>query len=139
MISIALINNHDIHIIIALLMELNPAIGQSVLNDRLQDMVASGYKCVGVYDDDTLIGISGLWILVKYYIGKHFEMDNVYIKPQYRNAGIGKALIAWVDAYGKEQGCVGGEINCYVGNTEAHRFWERSGYEKIAFHFQKKI
>ncbi|WP_223897593.1 hypothetical protein [Sulfurovum sp. TSL1] len=29
--------------------------------------------------------------------------------------------------------------NCYINNKEAHRFWEKEGYEVIALHFQKKF
>ncbi|EQD69526.1 GCN5-related N-acetyltransferase, partial [mine drainage metagenome] len=39
-----------------------------------------GYQCAGLYDDGRLIGICGLWILTKYYVGKHIEPDNVVIQ-----------------------------------------------------------
>ena len=137
-IEIKEIENKDIYTIIPLLQVLNKGISEELLKERLEDMVKQNYVCVGVYDNDNLIGICGLWILTKYYVGKHIEPDNVLILPEYQNRDIGKKLMLWVDKYAKEQGCVASELNCYIGNKKAHHFWGKEGYEVIALHFQKK-
>ncbi|AUP81484.1 GNAT family N-acetyltransferase [Flavivirga eckloniae] len=139
MYSTKLIEEENIQSILPLLNKLNPKIEKNVLEERLNDMIKSNYKCVGLYDDEKLIGISGLWILTKYYVGKHIEPDNVYLLPEYQGKGLGKLLINWVLDYGKSNGCVASELNCYLGNTEGHKFWETMGYEKIAYHFAKKL
>ena len=137
--QIKLINNAEIYTIIPLLKILNGSIDDITLKLRLDEMITQGYKCAGVYDDTRLIGIGGLWIVTKYYVGKHIEPDNVIIHPDYSNQGIGKILMQWIYDYGKHEGCVASELNCYFGNIEAHKFWENEGYVYIAKHFQRKL
>jgi GNAT superfamily N-acetyltransferase len=133
------IESKNIYIIVPLLQLLNKNISEDVLKERLDVMVKQNYLCVGIFDGDKLVGMCGLWILTKYYVGKHIELDNVMILPKYQSQNIGHALMNWVDNFAKEQGCVASELNCYVGNKEAHKFWEKEEYEVIALHFNKKL
>ena len=102
-------------------------------------MILHGYQCVGVFERDKLIGISGIWLLMKYYIGKHIELDNVCILPEYRDKGIGKVLIEWIAEYAKSVGCEATELNCYTENELGQRFWKNQGYEAVGYHFRKKF
>lgn len=139
MYQIRLIPKDQLHSIIPLLRILNDAIEESTLQERLEDMQQRNYECAGVYEGDRLIGICGLWILNKYYVGKHIEPDNVMILPEYRNKGVGEELMAWVYEYGRSQGCIASELNCYVVNDKGIRFWLNQGYKIIGFHCQKKL
>ena len=138
-ITIRILEKKEIESIIPFLQLLDKNIGKDVLRRRLKDMLAVGYQCVGVFDQGRLIGISGLWVLTKYYVGKHFECDNVIIHPEYRSRGIGKTLILWMTDYAKSLGCVGSELNCYTGNKAGQDFWESLGYQKVAYHYKKSI
>ena len=139
MIEFRFIKNENIHSIIPLLQVLNKKISEEVLKTRLDDMIKQSYQCIGIFDDKQLIGICGIWILTKYYVGKHIEPDNIIILPEYRNKNIGKKLMIWIDEYAKENDCEASELNCYINNTKAHKFWEQEGYEVIALHYQKKF
>jgi diamine N-acetyltransferase len=139
MYSFNLIAPDKIYAIIPLLLQLNNKIDEETMRSRLSEMITQGYECVGVYDADKLIGISGLWILTKYYIGRHIEPDNVFILPEYRGKGIGEKLMEWIYAYAKSRGCVASELNCYVTNNGGQKFWINEGYKILAFHFQKQL
>jgi len=139
MVDIRLIPSEEIKTIIPLLHVLNSAISDEVLDARLQEMVVQGYRCVGIFDGERLIGCAGLWMLVKYYVGRHLEVDNVIILPEYRGQGIGKRLMQWIYDYARENDCEASELNCYVGNAEGQKFWMNEGYRVIGFHYQKKL
>lgn len=137
---IELIKSEDIFSIIPLLRVLNPTIPQEILENRLTEMLEQGYRCVGVFAESTkLVGICGLWIVTKYYVGKHIEPDNMVFLPEYRSKGLGKLLMAWVYEYAKTQGCIASELNCYLTNVHGQKFWENEGYQAIAYHYQKKF
>jgi len=138
-IEIKLIATDQIFSIIPLLHSLNPVIPEPVLRERLSEMIGQGYRCAGMYFDDNLIGICGLWIITKYYVGKHIEPDNVVILEAYRSKGLGKQLMAWVYDYAKSQGCIASELNCYVTNEKGQIFWEKEGYKKIGYHYQRAV
>ena len=139
MITFNFIDNKNIHSIIPFLQLLHNDISEEILKARLNEMIKENYKCIGIYDEKSMIGICGIWTLVKYYVGKHIELDNVIIVSQYQNKGIGSQLMGFIDNYSKEIGCVGNELNCYIHNEEGNRFWEKEGYQKIGYHYQKKF
>ncbi|WP_298539288.1 GNAT family N-acetyltransferase [uncultured Aquimarina sp.] len=139
MYSIKLIPKQDIEVVLPLLKELYPKITRITLKKRLAEMVFSGYECIGVYKNSELIGISGIWFLTKLYVGKHIEPDNVYILPEYQGKGIGNLLMNWIFEYAKSKNCIASELNCYTGNEEGQKFWEKQGYDLIAYHYQKKL
>jgi GNAT superfamily N-acetyltransferase len=116
-----------------------PYLPETLLETRLEEMVSQGYQCAGLYFDDQLIGICGLWIMTKFYVGKHIEPDNVFILPEYRRQGFGKQLLEWVYGCGKSQGCVASELNCYVTNEVGNAFWEQEGFAKIGYHCQRLL
>lgn len=134
-----LIPTGDISSIIPLLRILNDKITEETLQERLTEMVKNGYECMGAYDNDRLIGICGLWMLTKYYVGRHLEPDNVMILPEYRGKGIGEAMMERVYAYGRSKGCVASELNCYVTNSGGQKFWANEGYKIIGFHYQRAL
>ncbi len=129
----------DISSIIPLLRILNDKITEETLQERLAEMVKNGYECMGAYDNGRLIGICGLWVLTKYYVGRHVEPDNVMILPEYRGKGIGEAMMESVYAYGRSKGCVASELNCYVTNSGGQKFWANEGYKIIGFHYQRTL
>lgn len=138
-IEIRLISNEEIYSIIPLLQLLNATIPEHTLRERLAEMLTQGYKCAGLYHQGKLAGICGLWIMTKYYVGKHLEPDNVVILPEYRSKGLGKQLMAWVYQYAQAQGCIASELNCYLPNERGHAFWEQEGYNKTAYHYRRLI
>lgn len=146
MYQIRLIPQQEIKTIIPLVKILN-GLDESVLLERLEVMMQNNYKCIGVYDasaslstgQEKLIGISGIWTLTKFYIGKHIEPDNVVILPEYRNKGIGELMMKWIDNYAKEQNCDAIELNAYVENTKGVEFWKKAGFYIRGHHFQKLV
>ena len=139
MISFKLLNETNKSAIIPFLLLLDKKITEDILEVRLIEMFAQGYKCVGIFEEEKMIGISGLWIMTKYYVGKHIEPDNVIIHPDYRGAGVGEALMKWIYEYAISQNCIASELNCYVSNNAGQKFWINQGYKVIGFHYQKLL
>jgi GNAT superfamily N-acetyltransferase len=134
-----LIPNNELDTTIPFIRLLNPAQSDEEIRARFPEMIARGYLCAGVYDGERLIAVSGLWILLKHYVGRHIEPDNVIVHPDYRGKGVGEELMAWIYEYGRQQGCAATELNCYVNNEQGIKFWKAQGYEIVGHHFQKKL
>lgn len=139
MYQIRIIPEDQLEVTIPLLRELNPQISDELLRSRQKEMIAQNYHCAGIYDGEKLIGISGIWILIKYYVGKHVELDNVYLKKEYQGQGLGNQLVEWILNYAKNQGCEASELNCYIENEGGNKFWSNLGYKPIGYHYQKKL
>jgi len=138
-IEFKLIDRENMVSIVPLLLELDPGLSQNTVEQRLDQMLAQGYECAGIYDDSELVGICGIWTLIKYYVGKHLEPDNVYLRPAYRGQGIGALLQAWLESLAASRDCQALELNCYVTNTTGCEFWESVGYSQLGVHYQKMV
>ncbi len=134
------IDKKDILDILPLLQKLNTTTPHDILKTRVLEMIdCSNYECVGAFDQDKLIGISGLWYSVRHYVGKSVEPDHVVIDETYRGNNIGKQFFNWIYNYTKEKGYEAIELNTYTGNRKSHKFYYNEGFEIYGFHFVKVL
>jgi GNAT superfamily N-acetyltransferase len=61
------------------------------------------------------------------------------IDPSVRGQGLGRTLVAAAEEMLGASGCGLLEITCHMRRTDAHRFYERIGYEKTSLRFAKTI
>jgi GNAT superfamily N-acetyltransferase len=134
-----LIKSSDILNILPLLKELNTNTPDEVLSERIIEMTTQNYECVGVYIDDILIGMAGLWFCTRHYCGKSIEPDHVVITKSHQGKGIGKLLFNWIYEYAKSKGCSTTELNSFTGNTASHKFYYNEGFNILGFHFLKTL
>ena len=116
-----------------------PHITEPLLLERFKEMVAQNYECVGVYDRGQLIGVSGLWFCTRHYSGRSVELDHVFIEDPYRNKGLGTQFINWMENYVKSKGYQAIELNAYIDNAPSQKFYEKDGFQKLGYHFVKKM
>ncbi|TDQ29941.1 GNAT family N-acetyltransferase [Tenacibaculum caenipelagi] len=132
------IHKKNILSILPLLQKINTTTPLDILKIRVLEMIdCSNYECVGVYDENKLIGISGLWYSVRHYVGKSVEPDHVIIDETYRGNNIGKQFFNWIYEYTKSKGYEAIELNTYTGNRKSHKFYYNEGFEIYGFHFVK--
>ena len=136
-IEIKIISTKNILSILPLLKELNSTTNNTILENRVLEMSTQNYKCVGMYFNQELIGISGLWFLTRHYCGKTVEPDHVIINSNYRNKGLGKILFNWIYNYAQSIGYEATELNTYIKNVKSHKFYEDEGYKKLGYHYLK--
>ena len=80
-----IIDKNKINSIIPMVQELSEnKIPNSVLEARFGEMVTQNYECAVVYDNEKLIGDTGLWYCTRHYSGKSVELDHVIIDGNYR-------------------------------------------------------
>lgn len=121
--------------IMPLLTQVNKKDAADVLEKRLLEMVQQNYKCLGIYDEEKLIGICGLWFMTRHYCGRSMEPDHVMIDQAYQGKGIGKQLFEWLFRYADQNGIEATELNTYVNNHGSHKFYFNLGYIIKGYHF----
>ena len=131
------IPNENILEILPLLRKLNDHTPTELLKERLLEMADQNYECVGLYDEDKLIGICGLWYSTRHYLGRSAEVDHVIIDDGYRNMGLGRYFFSRIYEYLREKGCEATELNTYTQNRKSHKFYYNEGYEIYGFHMAK--
>ncbi|WP_428742893.1 GNAT family N-acetyltransferase [Tenacibaculum sp.] len=134
------INKKDILSILPLLQKINTTTPHDILKARVLEMIeCPNYECVGTFDGNKLIGISGLWYSIRHYVGKSVEPDHVIIDETYRGNNIGKQFFNWIYEYTKSKGYEAIELNTYTGNRKSHKFYYNEGFEIYGFHFVKVL
>lgn len=112
---------------------------EACLKQRFSEMIHQNYECAGIFDDDKLIGVCGLWYCTRHYSGKSAEADHVYIDDGYRGQGLGKKFFDWIYKYLIDKGIETIELNTYVSNNPSHKFYYNEGFNILGYHFLKKL
>jgi len=107
----------------------NPEITEPIFRQRLTAMLEEGgYRCVAAYRDGVAIGASGFWIGTAIWCGRYCEPDNVVVEQTQRSGGIGKAMMAWIEAEACRLECAMMKLETYAERTRARAFYRREGY-----------
>ncbi|MGC6430120.1 MAG: GNAT family N-acetyltransferase [Jejuia sp.] len=138
--SFKIIEKHLITSIVPLVEKLNDyRISKEELESRCLEMVEQNYECAVILDNDTIIGVCGIWYCTRHYAGKSTEVDHVYIEEDYQGKGLGKAFFKWIYDHVKAKGYKTVELNTYVSNYASHKFYMNEGFKILGYHFLKKL
>jgi GNAT superfamily N-acetyltransferase len=137
--AIGLMKNEEMKTLYPLIEVLNPNMPQNLFEERLVEMQANKFNCIGVWQNDSLVACCGFWILIKFYNGRHVEPDNVAVLSEYRNFGLGQIMMNYVHEHAKNIGCTVSELNAYVSNNKAHKFYFKDDYSILGYHFRKEL
>ncbi|MGA2350468.1 MAG: GNAT family N-acetyltransferase [Terracidiphilus sp.] len=91
-------------------------------------------------EDEHVIGFCSLTIRNNLWqAGYLAHIDELVVSQQKRGLGIGSALLGSTIAVAKEAGCSRVELDSAFHRSEAHKFYERQGFENRAYLFSKSI
>src|ERR687893_2414307 len=60
------------------------------------------------------------------------SVDDVFVEPEHRNLGMGKALLQSVEAWAKERGASGVSLQVAAANARARKFYRDLGFREIS-------
>jgi len=120
--------------------QLNPNLEEYIIRQRIMEMFdIHNYLCFGCYKEGKLIGMSSGWLTVRIYSGKQLEIDNIIIDSAYQSQSFGEQFIQLIEVWAKDNNCETIELNAYVENKRAHKFYFKHEYSILGYHFQKKL
>jgi GNAT superfamily N-acetyltransferase len=56
------------------------------------------------------------------------ELESMYVRPEYRSAGVGAALVAGFFEWARRRGAKLAEVTAYAANDKALAFYARNGF-----------
>lgn len=90
---------------------------------------------VAVYGQE----IIGYAVFIKAFsvelLGLYGEIDELYIKPKYRNKGIGSFFIAWLEKHAKDNDCNAMYVVVTSQNMKAQQLYKRLGFEQLPLRY----
>jgi PhnO protein len=61
------------------------------------------------------------------------------VDQAFRSRGVGAQMIATAERLLADKGCQLVEVTSNLRRVDAHRFWERNGYERTSARFAKQV
>jgi GNAT superfamily N-acetyltransferase len=119
---------------------LRPMLTRETYVARIRQLMASdGYRLTALSEDGTVRAVAGWRILDMLYCRRFLSVDDLVSDPDARSRGHGKALLDWLKAEARREGCGHLELISNVVREGAHRFYFREGLAVDAFHFRVKL
>lgn len=122
-----------------LIRQLNPDMMKSEFNQSLKEMLAKGYRCIAAYQGTKMVGACGMWSGTRFWCGRYVEVDNVVVDKDCRSAGIGAAMMNWVEKDAKRHKCTIVTAACYTKQHAAHKFYFREKFIILGYYFVRKL
>lgn len=113
-----------------------PAADQGLLRQRIHEANRSPDKCLLVCEDTDKRMLCGTVLGVCFgdFCGdckSIMVIENLITHPDYRGQGVGRGLLAQLEAWGKERGAYYSILCSSNHRTEAHEFYPAVGYEEV--------
>ena len=103
---------------------------------RMQGVLDAGYPYLVAELDGRVVGCLATSIMhVLHRPGPVGRISMMVVEEGLRSQGIGAELVRAAEAWLKQQGCGMIEVTSNVKRTDAHRFYERLGYERTSWRF----
>ena len=120
--------------------ELGYAIEAAEAVERLAAMAAEGRAVLVAELDGAVVGcLSTSAMRVLHRPAPVGRISMMVVDETWRSRGIGAALVRAAERALAAQGCYMVEVTSHVRRTEAHRFYERLGYEKTSVRLAKAL
>jgi GNAT superfamily N-acetyltransferase len=131
--------SQDIAACYEVMRQLRPHLTPETFLARVQQQAVQGYQLVGASVDGIVVGVAGYRLLASLSWGKFLYVDDLVTDQAWRSQGVGKALLDWLTAEAGRLGCDELHLDSGVQRLDAHRFYDREGMQRTAYHFAIKL
>jgi GNAT superfamily N-acetyltransferase len=114
--------------------QLRTHLDQSAFLNNVKRMRMDGYRLVYLADPDVR-AVAGYRKMELLATGTILYVDDLVTASEFRSRGYGRHLLAWLFEEARRLDCQYLELDSGLQRLDAHRFYEREGMKKTAFHF----
>jgi GNAT superfamily N-acetyltransferase len=106
---------------------------------RMAQVFASGAEMAVAVEGGRVLGVAVFRVIEKTFTGRELYCDDLVTDEAARSRGAGRAMIAHMEAVGRERGCDVLALDSGTQRQQAHRFYFREGLVIGAYHFSKRL
>jgi GNAT superfamily N-acetyltransferase len=118
---------------------LRPHLAEAEFVPRVQAQQKQGYRLAYVEDEGEVVAVAGYRVSEILATGRTMYVDDLVTDEARRSHGYGKAMLDWLQARAREQGCQTFSLDSGTHRHEAHAFYFRERMRVSSFHFAKKL
>ncbi|PEA82276.1 GNAT family N-acetyltransferase [Bacillus pseudomycoides] len=126
--------------VLPVLQQLRTALTKEEAQFLFRQMKEERYQLFSLCNDaDEVVSLAGVAVCTNFYNKKHVFVYDLVTVGAHRSKGYGKALLSYIEEWGVEKGCSSVVLTSAFPRVDAHRFYEREGYDKVSYSFHKKL
>lgn len=120
--------------------QLRPHLTREEYVPTVRGMMASeGYRLAALTDEGAVRAVAGYRYMTMLYCGRLLYLDDLVSDEAARSRGYGKALLDWLKAEGRREGCAELQLISRTTREGAHRFYFREGFGIECFEFRIRL
>lgn len=120
--------------------QLRPHLSHEEYVPTVRAMMASdGYRLAALTDAGAVRAVAGYRYMTMLYCGRLLYLDDLVSDEAARSRGYGRALLDWLKAEGRREGCTELQLISRTTREGAHRFYFREGFGIECFQFRAKL
>ncbi|HGH7179856.1 GNAT family N-acetyltransferase [Bacillus luti] len=126
--------------VLPVLQQLRTKLSKEEASFLFRKMKEENYKLFSLYDEiGEVVSLAGVTICTNFYNKKHVFVYDLVTAEAHRSKGYGNVLLSYIENWGKEYGCESIALTSAFPRLDAHRFYEREGYDKVSYSFHKNL
>lgn len=129
----------DIQACYEVLRQLRPQLIAERFVGQIRLMQSEGYQLAMAQFEGQVVAVAGFRVTTNLHLGKNLYVDDLVTDQRVRSQGYGEELVAWLEAFGKVQGCVNLHLDSGCQRDQAHKFYFAQGFSITSFHFVKSL
>ncbi|MGH1285046.1 GNAT family N-acetyltransferase [Bacillus toyonensis] len=130
----------QLHEVLPVLQQLRTQLSIEEAGLLFRKMKEENYKLFSLRNEaDEIVSLAGVAICTNFYNKKHVFVYDLVTAEAHRSKGYGNVLLSYLENWGKENGCESIDLTSAFPRIDAHRFYEREGYDKVSYSFHKKL
>lgn len=126
--------------VLPVLQQLRTALTKEEVQSLFHQMKEERYQLFSLYNEENeVVSLAGVAICTNFYNKKHVFVYDLVTAEAHRSKGYGKALLSYIEEWGAEKECSSVVLTSAFPRINAHRFYEREGYDKVSHAFCKEL
>jgi GNAT superfamily N-acetyltransferase len=115
--------------------QLRPHLEEETFVASVRRMTEGGYRLCFLTEDGAVRAVAGYRFIEMFATGPILYVDDLVTDAAARSRGHGERVLGWLREEAERHGSRYVELDSGTTRLDAHRFYERCGMEKVAFHF----
>ncbi|MDC1528232.1 GNAT family N-acetyltransferase [Gammaproteobacteria bacterium] len=128
-------SDEDLLALAPVMLQLRPEYSRETLIKQIRKQQADGYQVAMLEMDGDIACVAGFVITDKLAWGKLLYVDDLITSESVRSRGAGKAMMDWLKRYARDESCRELHLDSGVQRQDAHRFYDREGFDRSCLHF----
>ncbi|MCW9129907.1 GNAT family N-acetyltransferase [Bacillus paramycoides] len=135
-----IVTEAELHDVLPVLQQLRTKLSKEEASSLFQKMKEENYKLLSLRnEEEEVVSLAGVAICTNFYNKKHVFVYDLVTAEAHRSKGYGNVLLSYIEDWGMENGCESIALTSAFPRLDAHRFYEREGYDKVSYSFYKEL